>query len=66
MLFADVLFNIFAGVFDVLNDVRQNVAVVLLFLYSIVPNLDAIIHVHMLLLQTSMLLFVFVCCYSKP
>ena len=65
MLFADALFNIFAGVFDVLNDVRQNVAVVLLFLYSI-PNLDAIIRVHMLLFQTSMLLFVFVCCYSKP
>ena len=37
--------NIFAGVFDVLNDVRQNVAVVLLFLYSIIPNLDAIIRV---------------------
>ena len=42
----------FAGVFDVLNDVHQNVAVVLLFLYSIIP--------------TSMLLFVSVCCYSKP
>ena len=31
MLFADALFNIFAGVFDVLNDVRQNIAVVLLW-----------------------------------
>ena len=39
-----MVFNIFAGVFDVLNDVRQNVAVVL-FLYSIIPNLDAIIRV---------------------
>ena len=28
MLFANVVFNIFAGVFDVPNDVRQNVAVV--------------------------------------
>ena len=65
MLFADAFFNIFAGVFDVLNDVRQNVAVVLLFLYSIIPNLDAIIRVHMLLFQTSMLLFVSICCYAK-
>ena len=47
------------GVFDVLNDVRQNVAVVLLFLYSIIPNLDAIIRVHVLLCQTSMLLLAF-------
>ena len=52
MLFSDAVFNIFAGVFDVLNDVRQNVAVVLLFLCSIIP--------------TSMLLFVSVCCYPKP
>ena len=59
MLSADAVFNIFAGVFDVLNDVRQNVAVVLLFLYSIIPNLDAIIRVRMMLCQTSMLLFVF-------
>ena len=59
MLFSDAVFNIFAGVFDVLNDVRQNVAVVLLFLYSIIPNLDAIIRVCMLLCETSMLLFVF-------
>ena len=60
MLFSDAVFNIFAGVFDVLNDVRQNVAVVLLFLYSIIPNLDAIIRVRMLLRETgSMLLFVF-------
>ena len=66
MLFADELFNIFTGVFDVLNDVHQNIAVVLLFLYSIIPNLDAIIRVCMLLFQTSMLLFVFVSCYSKP
>ena len=58
MLFADALFNIFAGVFDVLNDVRQNVAVLLLFLYSIIPNLDAIIRVRMLLCESSMLLFV--------
>ena len=67
MLFADALFNIFAGVFDVLNDVRQNpkhweeckkVAVLLLFLYSIIPNLDAIILVRMLLCESSMLLFV--------
>ena len=55
MLFSDAVFNIFAGVFDILNDVRQNVAVVLLFLYSIVPNLDAIIRVRMLLFETSML-----------
>ena len=66
MLFSDAVFNIFAGVFDVLNDVRQNVAVVLLFLYSIIPNLDAIIHVLVLLCETSMLLFVSVCCYAKP
>ena len=52
MLFSDAVFNIFAGVFDVFNDVRQNVAVVLLFLYSIIPNLDAIIRVHMLLCET--------------
>ena len=36
MLFAHAVFNIFAGVFDVLNDFLQNVAVVLLFLYSII------------------------------
>ena len=30
------------------------------------PNLDAIIRVLMLLCQTSMLLFVSVCCYAKP
>ena len=66
MLFSDAVFNIFAGVFDVLNDVRQNVAVVLLFLYSIIPNLDAIIRVRMLLCETSMLLFMTVCCYAKP
>ena len=65
MLFADAVFNIFAGVFDVLNDVRQNVAVVLLFLYSIFPNLDAIMCVRMLLCESSMLLFVSVCCYAK-
>ena len=58
--------NIFASVFDVLNDVRQNVAVVLLFLYSIIPNLDAIIRVRVQLCETSMLLFVSVCCYAKP
>ena len=66
MLFADAVFNIFAGVFDVLNDVRQNVAVVLLFLCSIIPNLDAIIRVRMLLCESSMLLFVSVCCSAKP
>ena len=49
MLFSDAVFNIFAGVLDILNDVRQNVAVVLLFLYSIIPNLDAIIRVLVLL-----------------
>ena len=65
MLFADALFDIFAGVFDVLNDVRQNIAVVLLFLYSIIPNLDAINRVRMLLCESSMLLFVSVCCYAK-
>ena len=58
MLFSDAVFNIFAGVFDILNDVRQNVAFVLLFLYSIIPNLDAIIRVRMLLCETTMLLFV--------
>ena len=43
MLFAHAVFNIFTGVLDVtnciqrvLNDVRQNVAAVLLFLYSII------------------------------
>ena len=56
MLFSDAVFNNFAGVFDVLSDVRQNVAVVLLFLYSIISNLDAIIRVRMLLCETSMLL----------
>ena len=66
MLFSDSVFNIVAGVFDVFNDVRQNVAVVLLFLYSIIPNLDAIIRVCMLLCETSMLLFVSVCCCAKP
>ena len=66
MLFADAVFNIFAGVFDVLNDVRQNVAVVLLFLCSIIPNLDAIIRVRMLLCESSMLLFVSACCSAKP
>ena len=78
MLFSDAVFNIFADVFYVLNDVRQNVAVVLLFLYSIIPtsmllfvslcsyvvmrNLDAIIRVCMLLCETSMVLLVSVCC----
>ena len=52
MLFSDAVFNVF-------NDVRQNVAVVLFFLYSTIPNLDAIIRVRMLLCETSMLLFVF-------
>ena len=52
MLFSDAVFNIFAGVFDVLNDVRQNVAVVLYFCIRF--------------FQTSMLLFVSVCCYAKP
>ena len=66
MLFSDAVFNIFAGVFDVLNDVHQNVTVVLLFLHSIIPNLDAIFPVCMLLCETSMLLFVSVCCYAKP
>ena len=66
MLFPDAVFNIFAGVFDVPNDVRQNVAVVLLFLYSIIPNLNAIIRVRMLLCKSSMLLFVSVCCSAKP
>lgn len=32
MLFADAVFYVFTGVFDVLNDVRQNVAIILLFL----------------------------------
>ena len=43
MLFVDAVFNVFACVFHVTNcvsrglgDVRQNVAVVLLFLYSII------------------------------
>ena len=55
MLFSDAVFtcNIFAGVFDILNDFRQNVAVVLLFLYSIIPNLDVIIRVCMLLCSDS-------------
>ena len=66
MLFSDAVFNIFVGVFDVLNDVGQNVAVVLLFLHSIFPNLDAIIRIRVLLRETSMLLFVSVCCYAKP
>ena len=66
MLFSDAVFSIFAGVFDVLNDVRQNVAVVLLFLCSIIPNLDAIIRVRMLLCESSMLLFVSVCCSARP
>ena len=66
MLFSNTPFNIFGGVFDVLNDVCQNVAVVLLFLYLITANLDAIIRVRMLLWETSMLLFVSIWCYSKP
>ena len=61
MLFSDVLFNILSGVFDV----RQNVAVLLLFLYSIISNVDAIIRVCMLLWETSMLLFVSIYCYAK-
>ena len=61
MLFSDVLFNILSGVFDV----RQNVAVVVLFLYSIISNVDAIIRVCMLLWKTSMLLFVSIYCYAK-
>ena len=65
MLFSEVVFNIYAGVFDILNDFRQNFAVVLLFLYSIIPNLDATIRVRVQLCETSMLLFVSVCCYAK-
>ena len=64
MLFANAILIVFAGVFDVLNDVRQNNAVAL-FLYSIIANLDAIICVCMLLCESSMLLFMFVCCYAK-
>ena len=65
MLFADAVFNIFAGVFDVLNDARQNVAVVLLTrCYYSCPY--AIIIVRMLLCKSSMLLFVSVCCSAKP
>ena len=72
MLFAHAVFNVFTGVLDVtnciervLNDVRQNVAAVLLFLYllfgtnnvCVVPygvmrNLDAIIRVRMVLCET--------------
>ena len=53
MLFSDAVFNIFAGVFDVLNGVHRNVAV---FCYFCIR-----------LFQTSsMLLFVSVCCYAKP
>ena len=66
MVFFDAVFHIFAGVFDVLDDVRRNVAVVLVFLYSIIPSIDAIIRVPMLLCESSMLLFVFVCCCAKP
>ena len=62
MLFSDAVFNNFAGVFDVLNDVRQNVAVVLLFLYSIIPNLDVIIRDRMLLCETSMLFLIYYSC----
>ena len=91
MLFADAVFNVFAGVFHVTNcvqrvlgDVHQNVVVVLLLVYSIIlfesclfrsyyscsygvmRNLDAIIHVRMVLCETSMLLFMSVWCYAKP
>ena len=61
-------FLIFSLVFLMfsINDVRQNIVVVLLFLYSIIPNLDAIIHVLVLSCETSMLLFVSICCYAKP
>ena len=44
MLFSDAVYNIFAGVFDVLNDVRQNVAVILLFLYSIIAGWFSVSH----------------------
>ena len=59
MLFADAAFDVFTGVFDVLNDVRQNVAVVLLFLYSIIRYEIMFVSFRMVLCETSMLLFVF-------
>ena len=79
MLFSDAVFNIFAGVFDVLNDVRQQSLLFCYFCirlfqprcyyscpYAVMRNLNAIIRVRMLLCETSMLLFVSVCCYAKP
>ena len=81
MLFADAVFNIFAGVFTFSMMFAQKVAVVLFTVsvfdfskprcyyscpYAIMRKLDAIIRVRMLLCESSMLLFVFVCCYAKP
>ena len=34
--------------------------------YAVMRKLDAIIRVHMMLCESSMLLFVSVCCYSNP
>ena len=65
MLFADAVFNIFAGVF-MFSMMFAKTSLCFLFLYSIFPNLDAIIRVRLLLCESSMLLFVSVCCYAKP
>ena len=61
MLFSDAVFNIFAGVFDVsiqsINQFNQSMMfkTSLLFCYFCIR-----------FFQTSMLLFVSVCCYAKP
>ena len=63
MLFSDAVFNKFAGVFDVLNDVRQNCygkpRCYYSCPYAVMRNLDAIIRDRMLLCETSMPVFVF-------
>ena len=66
MLFADAAFDVFTGVFDVLNDVRQNVAVVLLFLYSIIRYEIMFVSFRVVLCETSMLLIESAWCYAKP
>ena len=66
MLFANAVFNNFTGCFDVTNCVsrvlgyvRQNVAVVLLFQYSIVRYELMFVSFRMVLCEITMLLFVF-------
>ena len=79
MLFADAVFNIFVGVFMFSMMFAKTSLLFCCFCirffqtslcyyscpYAVMRKLDAIIRVRMLLCESSMLLFVSVCCYAK-